>query len=194
MCFGTTRTTGAAGRLSEVWPHWHQSYGPFWVDTPWSRLCGRSWPALSIRSPTARPHRRGWSAGPGAASKEKSRRHDCRKPRHQGPKRRSAEPRTSSTTSTSWPTLSTSSTAYPPSFSASRRPSRWAVMSLGHPAGQAFLELEPPGARLHHPDQLGHPDDLAVRHITHDGGAGEGQQVVLTQRGETDPESTAISS
>jgi hypothetical protein len=24
------------GRLSEVWPHWAASYGPFWVCRPWS--------------------------------------------------------------------------------------------------------------------------------------------------------------
>lgn len=24
------------GRLTAIWPHWARSYGPFWVETPWS--------------------------------------------------------------------------------------------------------------------------------------------------------------
>jgi hypothetical protein len=24
------------GRLTAIWPHWQQSYGPFWVSHPWS--------------------------------------------------------------------------------------------------------------------------------------------------------------
>src|ERR1700733_745617 len=52
--------------------------------------------------------------------------------------------------------------------------------------GEAFLDLEVPGEQLHHPGQLGQPQDPFGGYVADVGHAVEGQEVVLAQRVEGD--------
>ena len=53
---------------------------------------------------------------------------------------------------------------------------------LGHP----LLHLRPLGEQLHDPGQLGQPEDPLAGQVADGRGPGEGQQVVLADRGERD--------